>query len=178
MVKYSPAITMWVYGPMEHESFIYGVTFVVCHCIIMKVLHWIIKIGYSYIRADSRLASSQRETSLQSSTHTHWLWTNLQSWCIGSFFGFTFLSHVLQKSIETPDLKFCTYPYISCLASHHSIRSNIAAACAKLRPDWINNLLVRNALIFFTRWGRNKMTAISQTTFQQHFLEWKCMDFD
>ena len=28
-----------------------------------------------------------------------------------------------------------------------------------------------------THWGWNKMAAILQTTFQMHFLEWKCLHF-
>ena len=29
-----------------------------------------------------------------------------------------------------------------------------------------------------THWGLDKMAAISQTTFQMHFLEWKCLNFN
>ena len=29
-----------------------------------------------------------------------------------------------------------------------------------------------------THWGRDKVAAISQTRFEMHFLEWKCLNFD
>ena len=38
-----------------------------------------------------------------------------------------------------------------------------------------SRLLVAPSL---THWGRDKMDAISQTTFQVHFLEWKCFNCD
>ena len=33
-------------------------------------------------------------------------------------------------------------------------------------------------LAFLTYWGQDKMDAISQTPFQMHFLEWKCLNSD
>ena len=32
-------------------------------------------------------------------------------------------------------------------------------------------------VLILTHWGWDKMVAISQTTFQMHFLEWKCLNF-
>ena len=45
---------------------------------INKLYLWSFEIGYSRM-ADSRLAPSQRETSLQSNAVSHWLGANLES---------------------------------------------------------------------------------------------------
>ena len=52
------------------------------------------------------------------------------------------------------------------------------------RPQWVNQwcakCILRNIKNVFvlTHWGRNKMDAIFQTTFQMDILEWKCVNFD
>ena len=48
-----------------------------------------------------------------------------------------------------------------------------------------NNKVIKLTIFYFgesylllTHWGRDKIAAIFQTTFQMHFLEWKCKNFD
>ena len=73
-------LSIWVYNGIWDQCKIYSKS-------IQKVLQWFCKISeliscydeYSIHRADSRLAPSQREMSLQSNGISHWLGANLKS---------------------------------------------------------------------------------------------------
>ena len=42
----------------------------------------------------------------------------------------------------------------------------------------ITHVILEEVEIILTHWGQDKMATIFQTTFQAHFLEWKCMISD
>ena len=42
----------------------------------------------------------------------------------------------------------------------------------------ILNIKAAFCIPVLTHWGQDKMAAVSQATFQMHFLEWKCWNFD
>ena len=139
-------------------------------------------------KADSRLAPSQWETSLQSNAVSHWLGANLDSalackdcWCCPSTY----------KIPDTLTPHFCEV--VACISNFPVfLADNIGGSSPRCIPfvgptnsltHWplgdMNEFLQSMWFLkvnWFSAWwlrythlSRDKMAAISQTTFQMHF---------
>ena len=114
-------------------------TELICNAMVMQLLR-----QTYYIRADSRLAPSQWERSLQSNAAFHWLGANLESALFMDSLGEQFILTVI----------------------------NICILCNSKDPrKW--NHMVSFGNNESRHWGRDKMAAIILTTFSNAFLEWK-----
>ena len=127
---------------------------------------------HKIFKADSRLTPSQWETSLQSNAVSHWLGANLGS-------ALPFLADNQSRPIVECDQSQTMVGFsAACSVSiHYCVIINYVYHQLMIQIGYPKRLVEIINGISLTNWGREKMAAMSQTTFSNAFSCMKMYEF-